>query len=71
MRHASGSSVVIYRRDGDDLAAHAHHGEGAVAAVETEVAPTGHCHDLTTPGSPRSRVRTRRHEPIEARCAYP
>jgi hypothetical protein len=31
------------------------HGE-AVAAVETEVAPTGHCHDLTIPGSRRSRV---------------
>ena len=56
MRHASGSSVVIYRRDADDLAAHAHHGEGTVAAVEIEVAPAGHCHDLTTPGSRRSRV---------------
>jgi hypothetical protein len=32
------------------------HGEGAVAAVETEVAPTGHCYDLTIPGSRRSRV---------------
>ena len=32
------------------------HGEGAVAAVETEVAPTGHCHDFTIPGSRRSRV---------------
>jgi hypothetical protein len=27
------------------------HGEGAVPAVETEVAPTGHCHELTIPGS--------------------
>jgi hypothetical protein len=33
------------------------HGEGAVAAVETEVAPTDHCYDLTIPGSRPSRVR--------------
>jgi hypothetical protein len=26
------------------------HGERTVAAVEIEVAPTGHCHDLTNPG---------------------
>lgn len=42
--------MVIYRQDGDDLAGYAHHDEGAVGAVETEVAPIGHCHDLTTPG---------------------
>ena len=47
------------------------HGEGTVAAaVETEAAPTGHCHDLTT-RFPAVRGRTRRNEPIEAQCAYP
>ena len=45
------------------------HGEGAVTAVETEVAPTSHCYDLTIPVH-AFRGWTRRNEPIEARCAY-
>jgi len=45
------------------------HGAGAVAAVDTEVAQTGRCHD------PATRVHavrgcTYQNEPIEARCAY-
>jgi len=47
------------------------HGEGTVAtAVETELAPTGHCHDLAT-WFHAVRGRTRRNEPIDAQCAYP
>jgi hypothetical protein len=45
------------------------HGAGAVAAVETEVAPTSDCHDLTTRVH-AVRGCTYRNEPIEARCAY-
>jgi hypothetical protein len=67
MRHASESSVVI---TGEMLTISlACHGAGAVAAVETEIAPTSYCHDLTTRVH-AVRGCTRRHEPIEDRCAY-
>jgi hypothetical protein len=46
------------------------HGAGAVAAVETEVAPTSDCHDLAISGFHAVRECTYRNEPIEARCAY-
>ena len=47
------------------------HGEGTVAAaVETEVAPAAHCHELTTRFH-AVRGRTRRNEPIDAQWRIP